>query len=38
MQHLGSQARCSANFDFDIAVSQQIEYNLILWKDTQALF
>lgn len=38
MQHLGSQARCSANFDFDIAVSQQIEYNPILWKDTQALF
>ena len=38
IQHLGSQAGCSANFDFDIAVSKQIEYNPILWKDTQALF
>lgn len=38
IQHLRSQARCSANFDFDIAVSKQIEYNPILWKDTQALF
>ena len=38
IQHLGSQAGCSANFDFDIAVSKQIEYNLILWKDSQALF
>ena len=38
IQHLESQARCSANFDFDIAVSKQIEYIPILWKDTQALF